>query len=91
MPGGHKKVLAAMDHFQKFAVERIRFQVINGVLRNNCQCLRMRNHNRAFITQTLIVDLTRSLDEPQDSANLQIAILSFFNAVINYRAGQVRR
>ena len=41
--------------------------------------------------QTLIVDLTRSLDEPQDSANLQIAVLSFFNAIINYKAGQVRR
>ena len=27
VPGGHKKVLTAMDHFQKFAVERIRFQV----------------------------------------------------------------
>ena len=40
--------------------------------------------------QTLIVDLTRSLDEPQDSANLQIAVLSFFNAIINYKAGQVR-
>ncbi|CAI8048375.1 Disheveled-associated activator of morphogenesis 2 [Geodia barretti] len=63
VPGGHKKVLTAMDHFQTFAVERIRFQ-------------------------TLIVDLGRSLDEPQDSANLQIAVLSFFNAVINYKAGQ---
>lgn len=40
--------------------------------------------------QTLIVDLTHSLDEPQDSANLQIAVLSFFNAVINYKAGRVR-
>lgn len=39
--------------------------------------------------QTLIVDLTHSLDEPQDSANLQIAVLSFFNAIINYKAGQV--
>ena len=90
MPGGHKKVLAAMDHFQKFAVERIRFQVINGVL----QCIRMRNFTapraRLYYAQTLIVDLTRSLDEPQDSANLQIAVLSFFNAIINYRAGQVR-
>ena len=27
VPGGHKKVLTAMDHFQTFAVERIRFQV----------------------------------------------------------------
>ena len=27
VPGGHKKVLNAMDHFQKFAAERIRFQV----------------------------------------------------------------
>ena len=39
VPGGHKKVLTAMDHFQTFAVERIRFQVhffvINGVLRNS--------------------------------------------------------
>ena len=39
--------------------------------------------------QTLIVDLTRSLDEPQDSANLQIAVLSFYNAIINYKGGQV--
>ena len=37
VPGGHKKVLNALDHFQKFAVERIRFQVlltVNGVLCN---------------------------------------------------------
>jgi len=27
VPGGHKKVLTAMDHFQKFAMERTRFQV----------------------------------------------------------------
>lgn len=27
VPGGHKKVLNAMDHFQKFAMERARFQV----------------------------------------------------------------
>ena len=27
VPGGHRKVLGAMDHFQKFAVERTRFQV----------------------------------------------------------------
>ena len=56
-----------------------------------CAIIIISPHARAFITQTLIVDLTRSLDEPQDSANLQIAVLSFFNAVINYRAGQVRR
>ena len=42
-----------------------------------------------FFLQTLIVDLTRSLDEPQDSANLQIAVLSFYNAIINYKGGQV--
>ncbi len=40
--------------------------------------------------QTVIVDLARSLDEPQDSANLQIAVLSFSNAIINYKAGEVR-
>lgn len=27
VPGGHKKVLSAMLHFQKFACERTRFQV----------------------------------------------------------------
>ena len=27
VPGGHRKVLGAMDHFRKFAVERTRFQV----------------------------------------------------------------
>ena len=39
--------------------------------------------------QTVIGDLTRSLDEPQDSANLQIAVFSFINAIINYKAGEV--
>ena len=28
VPGGHKKVLSAMDHFQKFAMESARFQVL---------------------------------------------------------------
>lgn len=63
VPGGHKKVLSAMDHFQKFAVERTRFQ-------------------------SLMIDLTRSLEDRQDSANLQIAILSFINVIINYKAGE---
>lgn len=27
VPGGHKKVLAAMFHFQQYACERTRFQV----------------------------------------------------------------
>lgn len=27
VPGGHKKVLEAMSHYQKFAAERTRFQV----------------------------------------------------------------
>ena len=27
VPGGHKKVLSAMDHFQRFSMERTRFQV----------------------------------------------------------------
>lgn len=36
-----------------------------------------------------MVDLTRSLDEKHDAANLQIAILSFINVIINYKAGEV--
>ena len=29
VPGGHRKVLSAMDHFHNFAMERARFQVYN--------------------------------------------------------------
>jgi hypothetical protein len=36
-----------------------------------------------------MIDLTRSLEDRQDSANLQIAILSFINVIINYKAGEV--
>lgn len=38
VPGGHKKVLEAMLHYQKFASERTRFQVDSGPL-NLCVCL----------------------------------------------------
>lgn len=34
VPGGHKKVLDAMTHYQKFSFERTRFQVITNV----CDC-----------------------------------------------------
>lgn len=30
VPGGHRKVLEAMQHYQKFASERTRFQVGSG-------------------------------------------------------------
>ena len=36
-----------------------------------------------------MMDLARSLEDRQDSANLQIAILSFINVIINYKAGEV--
>lgn len=36
VPGGHKKVLEAMQHFQKFASERTRFQVHFGSLISPC-------------------------------------------------------
>lgn len=35
------------------------------------------------------MDLARSLDDDTDSAALQVAILSFLNALINYKAGEV--
>ena len=36
------------------------------------------------------MDLARSLDEDDsDSAALQVAVLSFLNALINYKAGEV--
>ena len=42
-----------------------------------------------LILQTLMLDLSRSLEDRQDSANLQIAVLSFINVIINYKAGEV--
>ena len=36
-----------------------------------------------------MLDLARSLEDRQDSANLQIAVLSFINVIINYKAGEV--
>ena len=37
------------------------------------------------------MDLARSLDEDDsDSAALQVAVLSFLNALINYKAGEVQ-
>ena len=40
VPGGHRKVLSAMDHFQKFSMERTRFQV-NSNFGGNDACVRM--------------------------------------------------
>ena len=80
VPGGHKKVLNSMNHFQQFACERTRFQVM---------------FNNLFLSlltkffQTIVNDLARTLDDENDTANLQVAILSFLNALINYKAGEV--
>ena len=41
VPGGHRKVLSAMDHFQKFSMERTRFQVKDQFLagmKRACAC-----------------------------------------------------
>ena len=39
--------------------------------------------------QTIVSDLSFSLDTNQDSAHLQIAVMSFINAIVNYKAGEV--
>lgn len=40
VPGGHKKALDAMTHFQKFNEERTRFQVHLALL---CKCVPLRD------------------------------------------------
>lgn len=40
-------------------------------------------------SQTIVSDLSFSLDTNQDSAHLQIAVMSFINAIVNYKAGEV--
>jgi dishevelled associated activator of morphogenesis len=42
VPGGHRKVLSAMDHFQEFSMERTRFQV-NEFLAGTIASARMLN------------------------------------------------
>jgi dishevelled associated activator of morphogenesis len=39
-------------------------------------------------SQTVVNDLARTLDDEGDTAALQVAILSFLNALINYKAGE---
>jgi dishevelled associated activator of morphogenesis len=63
VPGGHKKVLEAMEEFHEFAVERARFQ-------------------------TIVLDLYGSLEDGHDPSSLQIAIMSFINALISFKAGE---
>ena len=36
-----------------------------------------------------MMDLGRTLDEDEDMSSLQVAIFSFLNALINYKAGEV--
>lgn len=90
VPGGHKKVLTAVVQFQQFACERTRFQVRQcpSPLLHPLSLLLLR-YPILISLQTLLMDLTRSLDEVHESANLQIAIFSFFNALINYKTGEV--
>ena len=63
VPGGHNKVLEAMDEYKDFAGERTRFQ-------------------------TIMMDLYLSFEGGQDPSALQIAIMSFINALINFKAGE---
>ena len=59
------------------------------VARANCARARVRSIKLLPSLQTLMLDLARSLEDRQDSANLQIAVLSFINVIINYKAGEV--
>ena len=130
VPGGHKKVLEAMEEFHEFAVERARFQVLScskggvqvewgrrdtwwsgvgggdvvewggrrtwwngmGGGRGGEGWERdMVFHNAALFHQTIVWDLYDSLEGVQDPSSLQIAIMSFINALISFKAGEVCR
>ncbi|MEQ2204607.1 Disheveled-associated activator of morphogenesis 1-A [Xenoophorus captivus] len=92
VPGGHKKILEAMLHYQRFACERTRFQV------GHCRFLQF---NEAIfsedikswlclvVPQTLINELDRSTGRYRDEVNLKTAIMCFINAVLSQGAGEV--
>ena len=48
-------------------------------------------HNAALFHQTIVWDLYDSLEGVQDPSSLQIAIMSFINALISFKAGEVCR
>ncbi|KAL7992755.1 hypothetical protein Chor_017011 [Crotalus horridus] len=75
VPGGHKKVLEAMVHYQKYASERTRFQYHYEIEQINSNL------------QTLINDLDRSTGRYRDEVSLKTAIMSFINAVLSQGAG----
>ncbi|KAK1338445.1 hypothetical protein QTO34_001561 [Cnephaeus nilssonii] len=79
VPGGHKKVLQAMLHYQVYAAERTRFQKRASEVDNEYHVSRRR---------TLLNELDRSLGRYRDEVNLKTAIMSFINAVLNAGAGE---
>jgi dishevelled associated activator of morphogenesis len=88
VPGGHRKVLEAMLHFQEYAGERTRFQVIFHaiVFPPSINCLWF---NRVILfLKTIVNDLDRSVGAYRDDVGLKTATMSFLNALLNYGPGE---
>lgn len=85
-------MLEAMEEFHEFAVERARFQVLPST-EGGGQLWQWGGRGRAHISslllQTIVWDLYDSLEGVQDPSSLQIAIMSFINALISFKAGEV--
>ena len=81
VPGGHKKVLDAMMHYQSYASERTRFQGIINDLDRSLGKYRDDVSLKVSSLRLLVYNLHFILCFPQT------AIMSFINAVLNYGAG----
>ena len=87
VPGGHKKVLEAMLHYQDFASERTRFQVRRRSSVTVIPRKRLTTIDSSS-SQGIINDLDRSTGQYRDDVNIKTALMSFINAIINYGPGQ---
>lgn len=91
VPGGHRKVLEAMLHFQEYAGERTRFQV-TGLSTVKKKEKKKELRNVQFFSyplqQTIVNDLDRSIGAYRDDVGLKTATMSFLNALLNYGPGE---
>ena len=84
VPGGHKRVLEAMLHFQIYAHERKYCNII--ALYYCIAIILLPIPGTRF--QSIINDLDRSTGKYRDDVNVKTAIMSFINAILNYGPGQ---
>ena len=93
VPGGHKRVLEAMLHFQIYAHERKYCNIIAILLQYLLHYIIALQLSYLLPIpgtrfQSIINDLDRSTGKYRDDVNVKTAIMSFINAILNYGPGQ---